>query len=188
MDSAFIRRHMSKQPLPGAPGDAPAAVCEHMLIWHRGISVHTKSGRMVMEKIEAAADKLFERFASWVYSTAFWRALPLVQQAAPAAGEELVWDLGNNSFVQRVSFRDFKFSWSYLFDTKTTIVEPAFRDVVAVYRLKGESPTVHIKTYSEVPVADWELVFPEKTVLYKYAACVCARGFLLRSMSCVSFR
>ena len=137
-----------------------------MLIWHRGVGCDKKSGMMAAEKVDALIANAFEAFAAWVYGTRVWKALPLAQPTDSDPADAFGNVQYDDTYVQRVALRDFKFSLKHLFDKATTIQEPTFREVVALFRLKKQGDTtknanaIHVKTFREIAVGDLEIVYP----------------------------
>jgi len=78
-------------------------------------------------------------------------------------------------FVERITLRSRGVTPLSLFQ-QTAIQEPTFRELVILFRFatptKGNQPTdkdwtIHIKTFRDIPMADLEVVFPEKRISMK---------------------
>lgn len=110
--------------------------------------------------------------------------------AAQAAAEKLVLAHDAAQSVRRVTFRHLMPSTASVlksFPTVLTIEEPAYKDVVVLYRKavpdkqvrKSEKDpefdyvpararrNVHVKRFADVPMADAEMIFPDKTIWLK---------------------
>ena len=112
----------------------------------------------------------FEAFASKVIRSNFWQQLtgdrvqPVQHNTEPLGP--------NEEYVERINLKDMPLSWKFL-SKPTTIQEPTFKEVVALFRLKDEDgdandeSAIHIKTFRDIPLGDLDVIFPAQKILFK---------------------
>jgi len=159
---------------------------DEVMIFHRGMTLDITRGKLVSEKIDALTERIMSRVFGFV--KAILNLLPFVPKKKPPP-EVLDMSYGAPEedciTVKRVRLQS-KVLNPANFLLETTVQEPAFEEVFVLWRPKADSETVaqmalsglatsHIdkshfifaKAMRGVPLADLELVFPEKHIHMK---------------------
>jgi len=159
---------------------------DEVMIFHRGMTLDITRGKLISEKIDALTERIMSRVFGFVKT--ILNLLPFVPKKKPppevldmshgAPAEECV-------TVKRVRLQS-KVLNPANFLLETTVQEPAFEEVFVLWRPKTDSETVaqmalsglatsnvdkshfiFAKAMRGVPLADLELVFPEKHIHMK---------------------
>jgi len=159
---------------------------DEIMIFHRGMTLDITRGKLVSEKIDALTERIMSRVFGFV--KAILNVLPFVPKKKPPP-EVLDMSYGTPAEecvnVKRVRLQS-KVLNPANFLLETTVQEPAFEEVFILWRPKADSETVaqmalsglatsnidkahfiFAKTLRCVPLADLELVFPEKHIHMK---------------------
>jgi len=159
---------------------------DEVMIFHRGITLDITRGKLVSEKIDALTERVMSRIFGFV--KAILNVLPFVPKKKPPP-EVLDMSYGTPAeectTVKRVRLQS-KVLNPANFLLETTVQEPAFEEVFVLWRPKANSETVEqmalsglatsnvdkshfifAKAMRGVPLADLELVFPEKHIHMK---------------------
>jgi len=159
---------------------------DEVMIFHRGMTLDVTRGKLVSEKIDALTERIMSRAFGFV--KAILNLLPFVPKKKPPP-EVLDLSCGHPAdqcvTVKRVRLQS-KVLNPANFLLETTVQEPAFEEVFVLWRPKAESETVaqmalsglatsnidkehfiFAKAMRGVPLADLELVFPEKHIHMK---------------------
>lgn len=148
-------------------------IADQILIFYRGISTSRKTDRFISEKINL--------FINYTILQPLGKVFKKSVEGEPEAQETVhheVLDL-----AKRVTLKQLLPDWRSVlqkFLTPFEIMEPTFDDVVVLYRkakstlLSSTEPTsenriqakrnITIKAFNSVPLADLEVIFPEKDV------------------------
>ncbi len=136
-----------------------------LVLW-RGIERDQATGRFVAQRLDLIANRLIgilaypvvrpvQRFVEWRRRR---RAADGAPQATRATGQTTIFE---RRWLARKNLRNIG-----LFHRLFRVVrlqEPVLRQVIILFRLRGES-TIHLKMFRNIPMADSELVFPEKKI------------------------
>jgi hypothetical protein len=149
-----------------------APVCKRVVVWRRGIGVDQTTGLLITEKLDVLTEKLFENFAERIVRTKFWQQLA---GETPTPAVAPVVNNANVEAVERISLKDQPINMAY-FTKPTTIQEPTFKEVVALFRYSDaaekedatrDASSIHIKTFRDIPLGDLDVIFPAQKVLFK---------------------
>jgi len=159
---------------------------DQIMIYHRGMTMDITRGKLMSEKIDALTERIMSRIFGFM--RAILNLLPFVPKKKPAP-EVLDMSCGVPAedciTMKRVRLQS-KVLNPANFLLETTVQEPAFEEVFVLWRPKEDSETIaqmalsglatsHVdkshfifaKTMRGVPLADLELVFPEKHIHMK---------------------
>jgi hypothetical protein len=151
-----------------------AAVNKRVVVWRRGVGVDQTTGLLLTEKIDVLMERLFEGAAEKLIRTSVWQQLA-GEPAPPLAAAPAAADASNVEAVERISLKDQPINVAY-FTKPSTIQEPTFKEVVALFRYSEtaeksdptrDSATLHIKTFRDIPLGDLDIIFPAQKVLFK---------------------
>ena len=177
-DESLLKMFLSKNPTlaSGLPQFSHRA-----LVFKRGTGIARAKGLFIMEKIEMLLDMLVKE----PFLKLIGRSQPVfVNQTATGSkkvfGESVAAEDRNVTVVERRTLRRLMPTiLSVIMNLFRTLElqEPTFKEVVLLYRMakpvantnpgpSGCGPLV-IKSYREIPMADLEMIFPEKTVSVK---------------------
>jgi len=159
---------------------------DKIMIYHRGMTMDVTRGKLVSEKIDALTERVMSRIFGFVRT--ILNLLPFVPKKKPTP-EVLDMSCGVPAedcvTMKRVRLQS-KVLNPANFLLETTVQEPAFEEVFVLWRPKAESETVaqmalsglatsnvdkshfiFAKAMRGIPLADLELVFPEKHIHMK---------------------
>lgn len=162
IDKDLLKRYFAEHHHDNLPDFA-----DKYIIFRRGIGLDKTTDYFIMEKV----DMIISRLWGWIMrvtrlgklfsrkSTA--RVKSDIKKDDEITNEEFPDDL----FVERVRIENLQISLRNLL-SKITIQEPTFDRIIVVYRrasTKGEKERgIHVKHFKNIPMADMELVLPEK--------------------------
>lgn len=175
LDSKLFTRYFAENPKDGLPQFA-----NEYIIFRQGIGLDRTEGYFFTEKL----DSLIARFwDSLLQKLRLRRAVSLRQVEQRVVSTDNVnmdrnvetMPNGSNEpyaqdmFVERIRLQNLELSIRN-FVSKTTIQEPTFERMILVYRCATPSKSsskygdraIHIKQFRSIPMADMELVLPEK--------------------------
>eukprot|EP00249_Psilotum_nudum_P015836 c25544_g1_i2 orf=538-2043(-) len=177
LDSKLFTKFFKECPKAGLPKFA-----NQYVIFRRGIGLDHTTGYFIMEKVNA----FLSQFWGWLLTHLRNRLRrPVVERQMDSransdrkANENVVEMLSgdtdssdghNQLYVERVHIQDMELRFQKCF-SKITIQEPTFERMILVYReaesLKFSAQhgnrAIHIKHFRNIPMADMELVLPEK--------------------------
>ena len=176
LDQEMLSRYFADRRY--ADGARPPQFADRILIFQRGVGIDRTEGFHFIQKLDLIVTQLLE--GAWRLLT---RPLDLIrsgtpttrsddppqdrQAHAPRQSEE------SDRFVDRITLRSTGVGLGALL-RKTAIQEPTFDELILLYRLDAsasgketpdhESRAVHIKAFRGIPMADLEVVFPEKRI------------------------
>eukprot|EP00051_Salpingoeca_urceolata_P023115 m.387612 g.387612 ORF g.387612 m.387612 type:complete len:497 (+) comp20066_c6_seq2:285-1775(+) len=180
LDSVPIRRFFARN--GGLKACAAAAgVCHDVLVYHRGIGVHRQEGLFVMQKVDYFIDMVFAGLFAivsfltaaaqvWKYPT-YFKKIQLEASKDEEPGLTRTMSTDRQRTVKRVSLAaSLRHSWANFFSSNS-LQEPTFREMVVVYRTKqdldatepGQLPPIQVKSFRDIPLADFEMALPEMT-------------------------
>jgi hypothetical protein len=178
----------------------PKELQDKVLVFHRGVGVEKIRGRFINEKI----DLLSEYLVLGPIKRLLGKAPPAIKdQTFNLAGD----DAAEHKFVRRVQRKTLTQqlpNWFMVIRNLFKVMElqePAFKDVVVVYRLKtpeiartADASTqppeqrlanilqirnINVKSFGSVPFADVEVIFPNKQIFIKSTSLLSLIGTLV---------
>ncbi|KQK11333.1 uncharacterized protein LOC100835927 [Brachypodium distachyon] len=136
------------------------------VIFRRGIGLDRTSDFFFMEKV----DMIITRTWRWLLEKTRLQKLflrkkkdrPVIESKKD---DDLVGEEDKELYVERIRMETMKLSLRNLIG-KITIQEPTFEEVIVLYRKKSpkgqDDRAIHVKHFKNIPMADMELVLPEK--------------------------
>eukprot|EP00054_Salpingoeca_dolichothecata_P019747 m.123134 g.123134 ORF g.123134 m.123134 type:complete len:539 (-) comp23374_c1_seq3:195-1811(-) len=171
----FLLRHSREEEFKNV-----AEVNQHVLVYHRGIGRDTTSGMFFLQKIDLLVGYvlhlIFAIFSFILLILQPWKYPKHFRKLDASDRESDVEDIYSRKDEKKrtVERRSLKSIWQQsklVFFSPIELVEPTFREMVVVYRTvkdkkaaekRGQVPPITIKSFSEVPLADFEIVLPEQ--------------------------
>lgn len=167
MDSKMLKRFWEERTTKRS--ELPE-IADHILIFYRGVSTSKKADRFISEKINL--------FINYTILQPLGKVFKKSVEEEPETAQHEVMNL-----AKRVTLKQLLPDWRSVlqkFLTPLQIMEPTFDDVVVLYRkakstlLSSTESTaenriqakrnITIKAFNSVPLADLEVIFPEKDV------------------------
>ncbi|CAM0884506.1 unnamed protein product [Alopecurus aequalis] len=136
------------------------------VIFRRGIGLDRTSDFFFMEKV----DMVITRTWRWLLQKTRLQKLFLRKNKVRPVidskkNDDLVGEEDKELYVERIRLETMKLSLRNLIG-KVTIQEPTFEEVIVLYRKKSpkgqDDRSIHVKHFKNIPMADMELVLPEK--------------------------
>lgn len=136
------------------------------VIFRRGIGLDRTSDFFFMEKV----DMIITRTWRWLLEKTRLQKLflrkkkdrPVIESKKD---DDLVGEEDKELYVERIRMETMKLSLRNLIG-KIAIQEPTFEEVIVLYRKKSpkgqDDRAIHVKHFKNIPMADMELVLPEK--------------------------
>ncbi|KAH9329370.1 hypothetical protein KI387_001478 [Taxus chinensis] len=166
LDSRLLTRFFQESPHENLPEFANKYV-----IFRRGIGIDHTTDYFIMEKV----DMLISRAWNWLLQISRLKNIftrkprSARRREFPQTHGEIEDSRDQDMYIERIRIENMKISLRNLFD-KNTIQEPKFERIIVVYRkapshkdkLQPEDRSIHIKHFKNIPMADMELVLPEK--------------------------
>ncbi len=158
----------------------PPKFARHALVFRRGIGIDRAEGLLFFQKLDLLVSRVLVgllRLPGRLLGRVESDALDETGCAGRAAGESSE-SLFATKTIERVTLHPEDVGLLSLF-RRTKLQEPTFGQLVLVFRLRpeeaGESDgtvgaverAIHIKTFVDIPMADLEVVFPEKRLSMK---------------------
>jgi hypothetical protein len=168
-DTEMLTRYLQQRPdfLQSA---TPFA--KHALVFYRGIGRTQASGLFISRKIDQLLDLALWRPLHAMFTGQ--RPEKVVSTSEEALSKEAEEKDSDSMYAERQTLEQSLSTTSDVikkFSTKLTIKEPTYKSMVVLYRdaptKAGADPTVWIKSFRNVPLADLELVFPHKKIYIK---------------------
>lgn len=166
LDSRLLTKFFRENPHENLPQFA-----NKYIIFRRGIGIDRTSDYFIMEKV----DMLLSRAWDWlIWLTGLGKIF--TKKLSGSSSKESTrknGEVGNPSdedlYIERIRIENMDCSLRNLFG-KNTIQEPTFEKIIVVYRratshsdkLESDDRSIHIKHFKKIPMADMELVLPEK--------------------------
>ncbi|KAH7427848.1 hypothetical protein KP509_10G063400 [Ceratopteris richardii] len=169
LDSKLFSTYFANNPQEGLPG-----FVDQYVIFRQGVGIDRTTDYFITEKIDA----LIGRFWEYLIQKLRLRRLFFSKQLNRASSSirrivDSIPDTSGTSeedlYVERIRIQNLSLSVKNLL-SKTTVQEPTFERIVLIYRcatpskstLKHGDRAIHIKQFRNIPMADMELVLPEK--------------------------
>ncbi len=163
----FLAAHgsTSTEPLP--------EFASRILIFRRGVGVDRSYGFHILPKIDYLITRGIERLIGLFRR----RAEPEVINEEKKGVQAARTSIHQPRRVERISLRNSGLGIGSLF-RRTSLQEPTFKELVILFRLAPvpddeteielvADPTIFIKAFCDIPMADLEVVFPEKKISMK---------------------
>lgn len=137
------------------------------VIFRRGIGLDRTSNFFFMEKVDMIIARAWRRFLE---KTRLQKLFSRKKNSKPKIDSKKNDDLASEIedkelYVERIRLETMDLSFRNLFG-KVTIQEPTFEEVIVLYRRKSpkgqDDRAIHVKHFKNIPMADMELVLPEK--------------------------
>eukprot|EP00897_Mesotaenium_endlicherianum_P005661 jgi/Mesen1/5122/ME000255S04096 len=163
IDTELLTRFFRKHPVPNLPGSA-----NQYLLFRRGVGIDQTSDWFILEKIDLLLSKLWDELL-----VLFWKMTGRIYDTRASADDGGEMSEDDLLSIERIRLENMQISWKNIFSVNT-IQEPTFERIILVYRpaapaaSKGGSAsgvgerTIHIKHFRDIPMADMEIVLPEK--------------------------
>jgi len=180
LDREMLGRFLQKR-CNAADGTPAPRFAERILIFHRGVGVDQTRGFMILQKLDFLVDKLLE----WIMQPfgrergAGFKSAPQVDNLPDASEKNLAGvqeGHGNcvfeDLYIERINLRSTGVGLRSFFK-RTLMQEPTFKELVIIFRLAAppavESASeahrkIFVKAFRDIPMADLEVVFPEKRI------------------------
>lgn len=162
IDKDLLKRYFAEHHHENLPDFA-----DKYVIFRRGIGVDRTTDYFIMEKL----DMIISRLWAWIMRVTrlgklFSRKSSKRVKNDPKKDDEITNEaFPDDLYVERVRIENLDISLRNLM-SKITIQEPTFDRIIVVYRgasTKGEKERgIHVKHFKNIPMADMELVLPEK--------------------------
>ena len=160
----------------------PPEFARHALVFRRGIGIDRTEGLLFFQKLDLLVSRILVgllRLPGRLLGRGRVEsdALDETERAGRAAGESSE-SLFATKTIERVTLHPEDVGLLTLF-RRTKLQEPTFGQLVLVFRLRPEETgetdgmvggverAIHIKTFVDIPMADLEVVFPEKRLSMK---------------------
>ncbi|KAI5065457.1 hypothetical protein GOP47_0020436 [Adiantum capillus-veneris] len=166
LDSKLFSKYFADNPRDGLPTFA-----NQYALFRQGIGMDRTTDYFVMEKIDSLISRFWDflvlklrlrrLFSSKQLNRSSSSITRIVDSIPDAAEQDL--------YVERIRIENLNLSFKD-FLRKTTVQEPTFERMILIYRratppkspLKYGDRAIHIKQFRNIPMADMELVLPEK--------------------------
>ncbi|KAJ0841264.1 hypothetical protein HanPSC8_Chr14g0628441 [Helianthus annuus] len=152
IDKNLLKRYFEEHHHDNLPDFA-----DKYVIFRRGIGIDKTSDYFIMEKVDMIISrKVFSRKSS------------VRIKNDPKKDDEITnEDFPDDLYVERIRIENLELRFLRNLASKITIQEPTFDRIIVVYRRastkKGEKDRgIHVKHFKNIPMADMELVLPEK--------------------------
>jgi len=162
-EDSFLRRFHERH--PDIMSDKGAADCHtHCLVFCRGWGETRLKNRFMGQKADLALNYIIFQPLRWVKARLAGCEVPVINNTGRATLRHRlpsVWDIVKNFF------------------SEIEISEPTIHNVVVIYRSKEDgasstidkefypNPTIHVRAFTDIPVADIEIIFGHLEFLYK---------------------
>ncbi|GAB2225930.1 hypothetical protein Droror1_Dr00021707 [Drosera rotundifolia] len=166
LNKRLLRRYFAQHPHENLPYFA-----DQYIIFRRGFGMDQMSGYFITWKVDTIISRIwhgFLRLAGLKRCFSNRRRLRYTKNDEQPGGN-CSDDEEDDLFVERVRIQNMRFS-TCNFLSKVTIQEPTFEKIIIIYRLNPatidsrvlNSRGVYVKHFRNIPMADMEIVLPEK--------------------------
>ncbi|XP_068665126.1 uncharacterized protein [Aristolochia californica] len=162
LDNKLLKRYFQEHPHENLP-----QFSDKYIIFRRGIGIDRTSDYFFMEKVDMIIARL------WAWFLRMTRIQKILSRKTSShtqkdlkKTDEITADReGEDLFVERIRLENMELSMKNLFG-KITVQEPTFDRMIVVYRRASTKTNtergIYIKHFKDIPMADMELVLPEK--------------------------
>ncbi|XP_062010445.1 uncharacterized protein LOC133726826 [Rosa rugosa] len=160
VDESKLDNRLLKKYFEGHPTEDIPDFADKYVIFRRGIGLDKTTGWFFMEKV----DIIIARF--WKYLLQITKLDKFFKKPTPKKRDSESDTDEDGFFVERIRLENMELSVQTLL-LKNTIQEPTFDRIIVVYRQAttdedGSERGIHIKHFKNIPMADLEIVLPEK--------------------------
>ncbi|GJV55848.1 hypothetical protein Tco_1456853 [Tanacetum coccineum] len=161
VDESKIDKDLLKRYFADHHHDDLPDFADKYVIFRRGIGMDQTTDLFIMEKLDMIISRL------WALGKLFSKKSSVQIKKDPKKNDEITnEEFPDDLYVERVRIENLEISIRKL-ASKITIQEPTFDRIIVVYRrastTKGEKDRgIHVKHFRNIPMADMELVLPEK--------------------------
>lgn len=182
LDSDLLSRYWEQY--PPAPGEELPDFAKRILVFQRGVGVEQSYALHLLAKVDILMNELFE-LVLWLPRKLSGKPVSRreeIRRSLADSRDDLSPEGRSHQFedryIERLPLRATRRGWSWLW-RKTLIQEPTFQELVILYRpASGEAEknshphppkdySIQIKAFNDIPMADLEVVFPEKKISMK---------------------
>ncbi len=168
-DSDLLGTYFDQNPY-GKDGEPPK-FARQALLFRRGTGVDSTEGVLFLQKVDLLVSRVLLGLIRLPGRLLRRRGADDAAEEASAAVVSESESIFEGKTVERISLHAEDVGPLSLFE-KTRLQEPTFKQLVLIFRLKPEDEgaidrSIHIKTFLEIPMADLEVVFPEKRLSMK---------------------
>ncbi|XP_038999705.1 uncharacterized protein LOC120125324, partial [Hibiscus syriacus] len=165
IDNTLLRKYFADHPRDNLTDFADKVLCffcVYYIIFRRGIGIDRTTNFLYMEKVDIILSQLSALLMKRTrLGNIFCRKSGRAIKELPKKDE----DLSEEFYVERIGLDKMELSIRNLI-TKTTIQELTFERIIVVYRKSSQGPKkdrgIHVKHFKHIPMADLEIVLPEK--------------------------
>ncbi len=167
LDTQLLGRFLNDRQM--TTGTDVPVFAHRILIFRRGVGIDRSHGYHFLPKIDA----MVTRCLRWIFG--WFLKKPLENGDRPIAESYAgnPTSIHESRRVERISLRNSNVGLVSLF-RRTTLQEPTFKELVILFRFAPPSDTeqpadstIYIKAFRDIPMADLEVVFPEKKISMK---------------------
>ncbi|MDP7035160.1 MAG: TMEM143 family protein [Planctomycetota bacterium] len=180
LDQAMLSRYFATRSY-GKRGGEPPKFAQRILIFRRGMGIDTTTGLLLLEKVDYQLTHWIEKIWSGVsFLLGGWRRQKNDGTKGPGGTQggtsQPKSSMHTTRYVRRITLADRLRGWKS-FLRPVTIQEPTYRQLILLFRFQNDSKKgaesvdrgIHIKIFRDIPMADLEVVFPEKKLSMKPA-------------------
>lgn len=168
LDKKLFSTYFAENPVDGLPEFA-----SQYALFRQGVGMDQTTGYFFMEKVDSLISRLWDFLVSKLRLRRMISSKQLDHRSSSI--KRIVDSIPNGSaadqdlYVERIRIQNLDLSLKN-FLSKTTVQEPTFERMILVYRRattlnspsKHGDRAIHIKQFRNIPMADMELVLPEK--------------------------
>ncbi|KAG6499625.1 hypothetical protein ZIOFF_039415 [Zingiber officinale] len=162
LDNKLLPRYFKDHPHENLP-----SFSDKYIIFRRGMGIDKTADYFFMEKLDMLVARIWNGFLRFTRLQRFLSKQPNSEtRKETKKTDEITADSNEEDIiVERVRIENLKLSMKNLM-TKITLQEPTFDRMIVVYRRASTGNNtdrgIHIKHFKNIPMADMELVLPEK--------------------------
>eukprot|EP00250_Pteridium_aquilinum_P012831 c20971_g1_i1 orf=147-1628(+) len=170
LDSKLFARYYVDNPRDDLPSFA-----NQYALFRQGVGIDRTTDYFIMEKIDSLISRFWEflvlklRLRRLFFSKQLNRDGSSISRIVDSIPDGSADAANQDLYVERIRIQNLDLSLKS-FCSKTTIQEPTFERMILIYRLatppksslKYGDRAIHIKQFRNIPMADLELVLPEK--------------------------
>ncbi|XP_056687593.1 uncharacterized protein [Spinacia oleracea] len=167
LNSTLLRRYFAKHPQDNLPYFA-----DQYIIFRRGFGLDQMTAYFIQWKIDALISRTVQGFLRLTGMRKFFSKKRRLRYMGNQEQQEGIGTYDEDDddgdehdlFIERIRIQNMNLSICNLI-SKTTIQEPTFEKIIILYRLhstKEDGRAIYVKHFKHIPMADMELVLPEK--------------------------
>ncbi|ONK72107.1 uncharacterized protein A4U43_C04F15780 [Asparagus officinalis] len=162
LDKMLLSKYFKEHPHENLP-----EFSDKYVIFHRGIGIDRTTDYFIMEKLDVIVSRLWRCFLRVTRLQRLFVKKPRTKPTSdPKKTDEVSAETEEQDmFIERIRLENMELSFKNLLG-QITIQEPTFDRMIVVYRRAGTKTKIdrgiHVKHFKNIPMADMELVLPEK--------------------------